>query len=101
MKKKKLQIPSGDEKDSRENSIARRQFLGRTTCLFVAAGLASGSLQKAKAADKYSKEDVSYQDTPKGDQSCANCKFWDGEGGCEIVEGEVAAEGWCAVWVAS
>ncbi len=74
-------------------------FLQRTTGLLVGAGIVASYFQSAMAAEKYSKADVAYQDTPKNGQSCANCKFWDGAGGCEIVEGEITADAWCAVWV--
>ena len=101
MAKKELPPFHGDDKEIRPAAIARRKFLERTTGLVVVTGLAVGSSHKAKAAQKYSKDAVSYQDSPKGDQNCANCKFWDGEGGCEIVEGEISPDGWCAVWVAA
>ncbi len=79
--------------------ITRRVLLECTAGLLVASGIAAGSIQSANAAQKYAKADVSYQDYPKDGQSCANCKFWDGAGGCEIVEGEITADAWCAVWV--
>ncbi len=79
--------------------IDRRVFLERTIGLLVGAGIVASCFQSATAAEKYSKADVNYQDTPKDGQSCANCKFWDGAGGCEIVEGEIAEDTWCSVWV--
>ncbi|UCF67464.1 MAG: high-potential iron-sulfur protein [Acidobacteriota bacterium] len=39
-------------------------------------------------------------------QRCDNCDFWeppsrpDACGGCEVVEGPIAAPGYCALWVA-
>jgi HK97 family phage prohead protease len=32
---------------------------------------------------------------------CANCVFYEGGGGCEIVEGEIAPNGICKLWVIS
>lgn len=30
---------------------------------------------------------------------CANCVFWNPEGTCDVVEGEIAAEGVCKLWI--
>ena len=76
--------------------IIRRAFL-KTTAGVVAA---FGAIGGARALQKATQEDVSYQDTPMDGQSCANCHFWDGEGGCDVVEGEVSADGWCDIWAA-
>lgn len=36
-----------------------------------------------------------------GDQGvkCANCVFWNPEGTCDVVEGVIAAEGFCKLWI--
>ena len=80
-------------------NIARREFLEKSAQVLVAAGIAGGGLQSAKAMQKATQSDVSYQDTPKDGLICADCTFWDGEGGCTIVEGEISADGWCSAWV--
>jgi hypothetical protein len=54
-------------------------------------------LARAQAA-KMSKADALYQDGPKGDQSCANCSFFQAPSTCGVVEGPVAASGWCKLY---
>ena len=65
----------------------------------VSAAYASG-IGIAQAVQKAKKEDVAYQETSNGDQNCANCRFWEEGGGCTVVEGDIRAEAWCAIWAA-
>lgn len=51
------------------------------------------------AAAKVSQASVAYQNTPKGSQSCANCKLFVTPSTCKTVDGTVAASGWCKIWV--
>ncbi len=99
MKKDHLPAGHASRTEKPTNLIARRTFLERTATFLVTAGIAAGGLARAKAAEKYDKVDVAWQNSPKDGQSCANCRFWDGVGGCEIVAGEFAPDDWCAVWV--
>lgn len=100
VKMTKKRFPSAHGIDIKKTTeiIARRIFLERAAGFLAAAGVAGGVIQTANAAQKFEKDDVSYQDSPKGGNSCANCKYWDGDSACEIVEGEVTADAWCAVW---
>ena len=79
-------------------SIPRRVFLRSTAGIIVGAGITASGAQPARAFEKYDRADVAWQDTPKDGQSCENCRFWDGNGGCEIVAGEFEPDDWCAVW---
>lgn len=81
--------------------ISRRQFVG--TGLGLAAGLAFVGNARAQAA--LDKASVAYVDqTPNPEQICGNCVFWvpgsepEGVGACQMVQGEIAYEGWCAIW---
>ena len=60
-----------------------------------------GQPREATAA-KAQKEDVAYQDRPKGGKSCGSCRQFSptaaGKGTCGVVEGEVSASGWCAAY---
>ncbi len=78
--------------------LDRRAVLNGAAGLVAFAGVAAGGLQSAKAADKAAQADVDYQDTPNNGVNCAGCQFYDGDGGCEVVEGEISADGWCAIW---
>lgn len=81
--------------------MSRRQFVG--TGLGLAAGLALVGTARAQAV--LEKSAVNYVDqTPNPEQVCSNCVFWlpgadpAGVGACSMVQGEIAAEGWCAIW---
>lgn len=51
---------------------------------------------------KMSKEGAQYQETPQGDQKCANCaNFIADSKTCKVVEGEVSPQGWCIMWAAA
>jgi hypothetical protein len=47
------------------------------------------------ASDKIAKQDVDYQDSPKGLQMCATCSLFDPPASCKVVEGDVSPNGWC------
>ena len=80
--------------------LSRRQFVG--SGLGLAAGLALAGQARAQAA--LTKEAVNYVDaTPNPEQICGNCVFWvpgaepEGVGACQMVQGEIAYEGWCSI----
>jgi hypothetical protein len=50
-------------------------------------------------AAKMSKASVAYQHSPKGSQSCANCKLFVPPSSCTLVEGPISPRGWCKLWV--
>jgi hypothetical protein len=56
--------------------------------------IATGAL----AAGRMSQASVTYQDSPKGTQNCANCKLFEQPSGCKLVEGPVSPNGWCRIW---
>ena len=47
---------------------------------------------------KMAKTAVAYQDTPHGDQNCANCKFFEPPSSCKVVDGVISPNGWCKLW---
>jgi hypothetical protein len=58
------------------------------------------------ASDIAARQAVNYVDeSPQADKDCANCRFFkqpaEGAacGGCEIVKGPIAPEGYCNAWV--
>ena len=51
------------------------------------------------AAAKMTQKAVGYQETPKGAQRCDNCSQFEAPAACKVVEGNIAAAGWCHVWV--
>ncbi|WP_227378875.1 high-potential iron-sulfur protein [Haladaptatus halobius] len=87
------------DSDAASTKTARRRFLqllGTGTVLSL-AGCSS-------LTGKASKGQVNYQDHPKGDQRCSNCRFYeppengDSAGTCSRVEGEIAPDAWCNVY---
>ncbi|MGB9129464.1 MAG: high-potential iron-sulfur protein [Thiobacillus sp.] len=66
---------------------------GCMLCLPAAGRAQSGKVSKAQ---------VKYQDTPKGNQNCANClQFVAADSTCKVVEGKVSPQGWCQLWAAN
>src|SRR5579863_750965 len=76
------------------NGVISRRGLFRNAAAMiggVAALLATGSQAIAKMAQKA----AGYQAAPKGDQSCATCALFKTPASCTLVDGDIAATGWC------
>ena len=71
--------------------------LGRRRLLSGAiAGLAAGFAGVTAAkADKMSKQQAEYQDSPKDIRMCATCTLFEPPKSCKVVEGDVSPNGWC------
>jgi hypothetical protein len=82
--------------DSTETS--RRSLLQAAAALGVAAPILALSAESAMAA-KMSQASVAYENSPKGTKSCGNCKLFVSPSTCKTVDGTVAANGWCKIWV--
>jgi hypothetical protein len=64
----------------------------------VVAGTSAGLLfriSQTQAAEKMTKQQAEYQDTPHGIYSCGLCTLFDKPKSCKVVEGEVSEDGWC------
>jgi hypothetical protein len=79
--------------------ISRRGFL-RSATLVAGAGVVLGAIAvtPAAAATKFSQKAALYQPSPKGAQSCANCVQFQPATACKVVDGSVAAAGWCMLY---
>ena len=78
------------------SEIARlsRRGLFRGVAVMIggaAALLAAGTSAIAKMAQKA----AGYQDKANGEQSCANCTLFKAPDSCTLVDGTIAAGGWC------
>jgi hypothetical protein len=82
---------------NREHSMKSRRAMLQAAGLAALVPLAA---TQAKAQDKLAPEMVMYQDTPKDGQKCAECLHFQPPRACAIVSGDIAPEGWCAVWAA-
>jgi hypothetical protein len=60
----------------------------------ISAGLVS-QISRAKAAEKMTRQQAEYQDTPNGIYSCGLCTLFEKPNACKVVEGEVSKDGWC------
>jgi hypothetical protein len=78
--------------------LSRRRLMRSAACAAGATAMFGASAQVALAA-KVPQKAVLYQDTPKGDHSCANCQLFEPPDACKNVEGPVKPEGWCSIWV--
>jgi hypothetical protein len=78
--------------------ISRRSLLGGAICASGAATmLVAADTQPAQAA-KISQTVVKYQDSPKGEQKCSNCKLFTAPNTCQTVDGTVSPDGWCMIY---
>ena len=70
--------------------------VGATTAL---ASLPSRtSALDAPSSGQLRKQEVRYQDEPKGNQRCEICKNFVNPSGCRVVAGSVDANGWCLLF---
>jgi hypothetical protein len=63
--------------------------------LYAAAGLARAVPTRAIAADKMSKAEAEYQDSPKDIRMCATCSLFEPPRACKVVEGDLSPYRWC------
>jgi hypothetical protein len=79
--------------------LSRRGFL-RSAALGAGAGalLCAVAASPATAGGKFSQKMALYQATSKGSQSCANCVQFQPAAACKVVDGDVAASGWCMLY---
>ncbi len=60
-----------------------------------ASGILLLRIATAQAADKMTRAQAEYQDTPNGIYSCGMCSLFEAPDGCKVVEGEISKDGWC------
>jgi hypothetical protein len=70
---------------------SRRHIIGTA----LRATVASLFAVDTRAADKMTRAQAEYQDTPNGIYSCGLCSLFEAPNGCKVVEGEVSKDGWC------
>ena len=82
--------------------VSRRQILGSLKVAGAAGGLMTLGVAAGARADasQLRKQDVRYQDQPKGNQRCAGCKNFVGPNVCRVVQGSVNPNGWCLLFQA-
>jgi hypothetical protein len=85
-------------KSAQDQAVSRRDFL-------FAAAVGSGAVicggliaSPAAASNKMSPKAMQYRPTPNGNQRCDNCANWQPPGQCKLVDGPIAASGWCMLY---
>jgi hypothetical protein len=74
--------------------------VSRRTVLIAAAGAAPlVALMSSEAQAKMAQAAVHYQPDPKEGKQCDGCNFFVAPNACKMVDGDIAATGWCALWV--
>jgi len=76
--------------------MLRTIALSASACGLALAAGGAGAL--ADSSNQLRKEDVRYQDQPKGNQRCSGCKNFVGPGACKVVSGSVNPNGWCLLY---
>jgi hypothetical protein len=77
--------------------ISRRAMLAGTT-LALGVGAAGGAVRHAAAQTKIAQAAAKYQNTPKGQQSCAVCANFQPPNACKFVDGTISPKGWCMLF---
>lgn len=72
---------------------SRRKII-RAAVTAVSAGLLL-RIPQTQAAEKMTRQQAEYQDTPKDIYSCAVCSLFEPPASCKVVAGEVSKDGWC------
>jgi hypothetical protein len=82
--------------------IEQRPHTSRRKVFRAMAGGVSAALflkiVPAHAADKMTRAQAEYQDTPNGIYSCGTCTLFVAPNLCKVVEGEVSKDGWCKAY---
>ena len=73
--------------------LSRRSVIGAVARAIATSPLFARSPRAA--ADKMTRKQAEYQDTPNGIYSCGLCSLFEAPNGCKVVEGEVTKDGWC------
>ena len=76
-----------------------RTGISRRSLLRGAALLAAAVIPiRVAYAQKASKADSKYQDSPKDGQQCSTCVYFQAPDKCGVVDGAVKPQGWCAMY---
>ncbi|WP_425338911.1 high-potential iron-sulfur protein [Methylocapsa acidiphila] len=85
------------------HAIEKSSRTTRRSLLQAAAGVAGalsllGLSGRSAQAAKVSQAAVGYQNSPKGNQNCANCRLFTAPNACKQVDGVISANAWCRLW---
>ena len=75
--------------------MKRREFI---LLISGIAGWPGAAGAQPAQAEKLSKAQAQYQDSPKGIMMCATCTLFVAPRACKVVDGDVSPYGWCKVY---
>jgi hypothetical protein len=79
--------------------VSRRRLLRSLVVAGGSAALWSAASRPVAARAKAPKQVVQYRERPRGDQRCANCRYFLAEqSACERVKGDISPAAWCTLW---
>ena len=92
-------MPNNDRHSSTpdDNATLSRRSLFRNAAALI-GGAAALAVTGTQAIAKMAQKAAGYQLTAKGDQSCATCALFKAPSSCTLVDGDIAAAGWCRFW---
>jgi hypothetical protein len=98
---------SSDTEPSKTTTQRRRflQFIASGIVLGLAGCSTDSGGTSGGGSSKSAKNQVSYQDHPQNGKQCSGCKYFiaadDGRnaGTCQKVNGTIANDGWCSLYI--
>ena len=75
-----------------------RRAVVRSAALAFGVAAAGVAVTPAGAQTKISQADAKYQDSPKGQQTCATCANFQAPNACKFVQGTISQNGWCQLF---
>jgi hypothetical protein len=53
---------------------------------------------RARAQQKVAQSAAQYQASPKNGQQCSTCSHFQAPSSCQVVDGSISPNGWCALY---
>ncbi len=69
------------------------------SAVIVASSFPLLALAARPAQAKMTVKSVAYQEQSKDGHNCLNCGLFEAPSGCKLVDGVIAPDGWCKIWV--
>lgn len=92
------QTPLSDADSNRsDDTPSRRAILRGMTVAAGGAAILGSAISPAEAG--MPQKAAGYQNTPKGNQSCASCEHFEPPSSCGIVAGKISPHGWCRFYL--
>ncbi len=78
-------------------ALSRRTLLSGAA--FAASAAAVGLMPlRARSQQKVAQSAAQYQASPKNGQQCSTCSHFQAPSSCQVVDGSISPNGWCALY---